>query len=179
MSNLQGTPDNLNHLREKNVKAQLTVSRIPTINFFTTTVTMPGFTIGQIERPGLNKILPEPGNTLEKDPLTVQFIVDEDLKNWLEIYQWMLGMGFPESFKKSCEWIESQDGALGETHPYKSNLQILLLKNSMFPNYRFTFHNAFPINLDGFDLTFAGTDEAVVSNVTFTYSHMTFDGIQS
>lgn len=177
MTNIQGTPDNLNHLREKNFKTQLTVSRIPNVNFFATTVTMPGYTVGEVARRGINKLLPEPGNSLERDPLTVQFLVDEDLKNWQQIYQWILGMTFPESFKKSCDWIESQEGAIGEKHPYKSHLRILALKNSMFPNYAFDFHNAFPISLEGFDLTAAGSDESVVSSVSFIFSHMTIEKV--
>ncbi len=179
MSNIQGTPDNLNHLREKNFKGQLTVSRLPTINFFTTTMTMPGFTVGEIPRRGLNKNMPEPTNSLEKDPLTVQFIIDEDMKNWLEIYDWMIGMTFPDSFRTSRDWIESQEGALGEYHPYKSMLRVVALKNSMHTNIAFDYHNAFPIALDGFDFTAAGSDEAIVATVTFVYSHMTFTRLGS
>ena len=174
---MRGTPDNLNHLREKNFKAQLTISRIPTVNFFCTGVTMPGFTVGEIIRPGLNKTIPEPSNHLEKDPLTVQFLIDEDAKNWLEIYQWIQGMTFPESFAQSCEWVESQEGLLGEYHPFKSLLQVIALKNSLLPNVRFQFHNAFPIALDGFDFTTSTTDEPIIGGCTFVYSHMTFENI--
>lgn len=177
MPNMPGTPDNLNILREKNFKAQLTVSRLPTVNFFATTITIPGFTVGEIPRRGLNKLIPEPSNAAEKDPLTVQFMVDEDMSNWLEIYNWILGMTFPESFKQSCEWIESQEGALGESHPYKSMLRMLVLKNSMFPNIALDFHNAFPIALEGFDFTAQGSDEDIFTSVTFVYSHMTFERI--
>lgn len=178
MTNMPGTPDNLNLLREKNFKAQLTVSRLPTINFFCTGVGMPGYSVGAIERPGLNKHLPEPGNKLSQDPLTATFLVDEDAQNWLEIYNWLLGMTYPESFAKSQAWVAEQEKSLGEYHPYKSQLNVMALKNSMFPNINFTFHNAFPTNLTGLPFTSTGKDDTISATVTFVYTHMTYRKIK-
>ena len=170
---MPGTPENLNILREKNFKAQLTVSRLPTVNFWLTGVTMPGFSIQPIDRPGLNKTLPEPGNKLGREALGVNFLVDEDATNWLELYNWFLGMTYPQNFEKSSAWIAEQAKSLGETHPYKSTLTVMALKNSMFPNVNFTFHNAFPTSLGGITFLSNSTDKDISSSASFVFTHMT------
>ncbi len=170
------TPKNLNHLREKNFISKMAVAKLPNIDFFVTTLTMPGFNVGEIPVRSLNKLIPVPSNSLDKDPLTVQFIIDEDMRNWLELYDWMMGMTYPESFQQSKNWVnDRKQKELSDKSIYYSDLQITILKNSMMPNLKFTFHNAFPTTLDGFDLTIAGSDEPLVASSTFTYSHVSIE----
>lgn len=173
MANTGNTPKNLNHLREKNFISKMSIEKLSDIDFFVTTVTIPGFNVGEVIQRGINKAIPRPGNTLEKDPLTVQFLLDEDMNNWLAIYEWMTGMTFPIDFEQSRTWIKKQKDA--GVQDYYSNITIFLLKNSMRPNLALTFHNAFPTNLDGFDMTVAGSDEPIVANAVFSFSHMTLE----
>lgn len=54
---------------------------------------IPGIRIPQVETvtgpQGLGRAY-RAGTTFEFDPLTVRFLVDEDLDSWLQIYQWMI-----------------------------------------------------------------------------------------
>ena len=46
------------------------------------------------------KDLPIPGDKMEFEDLNVRFLVDENLENYMEIQNWMRGLGFPESFQE-------------------------------------------------------------------------------
>jgi hypothetical protein len=41
-----------------------------------------------------------PGDKLIFGDLTLRFLVDEDLENYLEIQNWMRGLGYPESLQE-------------------------------------------------------------------------------
>ena len=45
--------------------------------------------------------IPRPGEKITFGDLTLSFLVDEDLSNYLEIQNWMRGIGFPEHLIKS------------------------------------------------------------------------------
>ena len=40
-----------------------------------------------------------PGDKVQFGDLTIRFLVDEDLKNYMEIQKWIRGLGYPESEK--------------------------------------------------------------------------------
>ena len=42
--------------------------------------------------------IPLPGTRLEFEDLQVEFLVDEDLQNLMEIHKWLYGIGYPDSF---------------------------------------------------------------------------------
>ena len=35
------------------------------------------------------------GDEVTFEELSIKFIVDENMKNWLSIYDWIIGLGFP------------------------------------------------------------------------------------
>ena len=48
------------------------------------------------------------GDEVNFEELTIKFIVDENMKNWLSIYDWIVGLGFPtpegqDKYKKLSE----------------------------------------------------------------------------
>jgi hypothetical protein len=46
------------------------------------------------------KDIPRPGDKIQFSDFTLRFLVDEDLKNYMEIQNWMRGLGFPESLRE-------------------------------------------------------------------------------
>ena len=52
-----------------------------------------------------------PGERLDYESLSVRFLVDEDLKNYMSIHNWMTGLGFPESAGDFKEEVTKDDGS--------------------------------------------------------------------
>ena len=51
-------------------------------------------------QPNYLRDVPIPGDKIEFGDLTIRFLVDEDLTNYMEIQNWIRGLGFPESPKE-------------------------------------------------------------------------------
>ena len=56
--------------------------------------------MGNATQPTYLKDLPIPGDKMEFEDLNVRFLVDENLENYMEIQNWMRGLGFPESLQE-------------------------------------------------------------------------------
>ena len=57
----------------------------PTVGFFGSIINVPGFTLGVANQPSYLKEIPRPGEILNFEDLTLTFMVDEGLQNYLEI----------------------------------------------------------------------------------------------
>ena len=91
-------PTNRNYLSP--VGYRFTLKRAPNVEFFVQRVRIPGLTLPVVERPTPFVKIPEPGDHLEFDTLSVTFKINEDLDNYLEIFDWMIALGKPEKFEQ-------------------------------------------------------------------------------
>lgn len=72
-------------------------NKLPKVEFFTTQVNLPGINLGDVVIPTPFKELPVQGHTLTFENLQLQFMVDEKLENYIELHDWLVGIGFPKS----------------------------------------------------------------------------------
>ena len=80
------TPDSINPLLP--TYYQFTISRLPGVNYFCQTASLPSLSLSQVSMPTRFTTLQSPSK-ITFDELTVTFVVDEAMKNWMEIYNWM------------------------------------------------------------------------------------------
>ena len=113
-----------------------------------------------------------PGEKLTYDPLTLRFKVDEDLKNWMELQNWMVGLGFPDNFGQYKDLISNK--SFGENSTF-SDATLIILNSNMNSNFEVVFKDAFPTSLSelAFDSTSADID-FITADVTFRYLSYTY-----
>jgi hypothetical protein len=154
--------DTVNAMQTTNFK--LSFSRMPNVTFWCTSVNIPSVSVGEVTVPTRVMPIHVPGSSIQLDQLRLTFIVDENFVNWREIYNWM----------RTIVPFEDMNSILQNEQEYYSEATIHCLSNAKNPNIKFTFKNAFPISLDGFDLNSALNEpEPVTINATFIYD--TFD----
>ena len=101
-----GTPiENRNFLSPVGFKFAL--KRVPKVAFFFNQANIPDLTLGIAEQPTYLKNIPVPGDKIEFGDLNLRFLVDEDLGNYMEIQNWIRGLGFPDSLLEFDELEES------------------------------------------------------------------------
>ena len=76
------------------------IHQLPKVEFFVTAVNLPGISLGTATLATPYKDIPMPGEKLDYDNLTLDFLVDEYLENYISLHNWMTGLGFPESGKQ-------------------------------------------------------------------------------
>ena len=168
MAVLDAQPDTTNFLSP--VGFRFSLKRAPTLTYFTKGVSLPGINLGEIPLQNPFVKIPQPGDKLAFDPITLRSGVDENLKNYQEIYDWMVGLGFPESYAQSKHpQIDRQD--FTDKADIVSDGTLTVLTSGMNPSVEFTFKDMFPTMLS--PLPF-GSDfseiEYMECDVTFLYT---------
>ena len=127
------------------------LNRAPNLNFHVQAVTVPGLNLSYAETPTPFVPLPNSGKITHGD-FNVTFRVSEDLDDYLEIHNWMIGLGATDNFDQ-YKTVQDQNG---KTY---SDATVLIMNSSMRANIRVVFKDVFPIQLS--DLTFNTTDTDV------------------
>lgn len=143
------------------VEFRFVIKRLPYTTFFTQSVSLPGVSINPVEQSTPFKNLYFTGDKLLYDQFTVNFRVNENMDNYMEIYNWMVGLSFPENFEQFANLDDSQDGLY-------SDASVLVMNSGRNPNILYKFKDIFPINLSNLDLDTTVADiDYVPANVTF------------
>ena len=170
-----------NQIQNRNYLAptgfQFNISRAPKVTYFGNQVNIPSLTLGIANQPSYLKDIPRPGEKIDFEDLTLTFLVDEDLTNYMEIQNWIRGIGFPESLDQIYDF--QQDDTLTVMNKALKNQGInlysdgslLILNNVNLPKFKVTFDGMFPYFLS--TLTFDATQsdlEYFTAQVSFKYN---------
>ena len=151
------------------------IKKLPTTNFFVTRANIPGFSLGVVETPNPFVKIPIPGDKIQFSDLQVTFKIDEDMKNYLEIFNWIMGLGFPDNYGQYAD-IKSKGKTTGEG--IYSDASLTVLTSAMNPNMEFTFRNAFPYSLTDVDFNTSSADvEYLEATVGFRYELFTIKSL--
>jgi hypothetical protein len=154
---------------------QLTFDKIPDVTYYSYSVNLPGVTLGEAIQPTPFHDHKVPGDKLTFDPLVVNFIVQENLANWLQIFDWMVGLGHPESLDQTRAWARKNPN-ISVKQNRKSDAQLIILSNKSNPILKVTFQDAFPISLSPLTYDASITDSTPIStDATFSYTYYTIE----
>ena len=169
MSAIDTTPENKNLLSPTGFR--FTLSRTPNLNYFLYNVPIPTLTLGEYDAENPLVRLPYAGDKLRYEPLTIRFRVDEDLKNYMEIHDWLVSLGYPESFDQSAyKGPAAKTASAYRFGDIYSDGTLLVLSSHQNVNLQINFKRMFPIALTelNFDASLADI-EYLEASVTFRY----------
>lgn len=173
MSAVDNTPSNRNFLSPLGFK--FIIKKAPNVNFFVQKVNIPSVDLIQVDTSNPFVRTPYAGDHIDFGTLELSFKVDEDFQNYLEIYNWLQGLGFPERFKQYDD-LASKPSYSGET--LYSDVSLIVLASTKTSNYEFTFVDAFPISLSSVALNTVDDTVNYVDAVTrFKYTYFTVKNI--
>jgi hypothetical protein len=166
-------PSNVNPLSPNGF--MFNISKLPDLTFFCQTIQLPGITLGAPEFGNPFNVAPIPGETLTYDQLTVNFLVDEQMLNYVGIYNWIVALGFPETYDQYTTFINGDNTNYSELAKNYSDATLQILNSNNQTARTIVFHDLFPIGIES--LQFAGTNQDVqylVGNATFRYGYYKF-----
>jgi hypothetical protein len=147
MVSLAEQPKNINPLADVQFKFEIAV--LPNTSFFIQTCNLPGITLDAqiIGVPRLQNFARHTG-IVTYEALDITFMIDEYLKNWQEIYEWMIG----------------------DESKYTTAV-LTLLSSSMNPTMEFHFKEIFPTSLSAISFDSTTTDPVYqVATISFNYT---------
>lgn len=169
-------PTNKNFLSPLGYKFVL--ARAPNIEYFVQRVTLPGVTLPVISSPTPFVKLPIPGDHLDYDTVQITFKVNEDLDNYLELYNWMVALGKPESFSQYTLHDRPYKSMNEQKDTVLSDITLTILSSAMNANVEFKMRDCFPITLSSLDMDSTLTDvQYIEATATFALRDFTISRI--
>lgn len=145
-------------------KFLLSFSRIPNFMFFCQKVVLPGISVQEAVQSTPFVDSYSSGNKAVYDAFTCTVLVDENMRSWWEIHNWIRGLTLAVGFKDPL-----QVPALTTANKY-SDASLTILSNSNVPNVRVNYYNCFPSAFSELQFdTRDGPDEIMTFDVRFRY----------
>ena len=165
----QNQPTDVNFLITN--RFRLVLRRAPNVVYWVQSCNLPGFGMGNPVQPTPFVDVPMPGDKIVYQDFNVTFPVDEEMKNYREIADWIIGLGFPKQFGQYKDLYNSIDGI-------KSDIGLIILDSDHQPKHVVTFIGAFPTSITGIDFD-SKSEDTVIPNVTatFKYAYWQFDEV--
>ena len=168
-------------------KFKFSITKLPKVEFFTTTANIPGISLGEAIFPTPFKQIPIQGDDLTFDNLEITFLVDEKLENYRELHQWLVGIGFPKartqftSFRKdesttfptaeSVKGDVTNPGTPSGVQAMYGDATLTILSNKNNPLLEVRFRDVYPASLSGLDYNQNATDvEYLTATCDFKYT---------
>lgn len=174
MSASSNIPTNTNFLSP--LGFTFAIKKTPNVNYFVQSATLPSITLGQSDVQTPFTKLPLPGDHIDFGTFTVTFRVDEDMRNYKELFDWIIAIGFPDNFDQ-YKTVATARGRFGGnvTNPTSgagvySDASLIVLNSVKQPTIEFQFKELYPINLSDvmFDTKYTDVDY-VEGSCTFAY----------
>jgi len=149
---------------------QILISRAPTVSFFAQEVTCPAISMTELIQPTtLSTTVPLPGNAYTFMPLNIKFALDEDLRGWQEIYNWITTIG---NFKNTTNTVAYHDRF--------SDITLRITNSAYKGKFEVVFRNAFPVALSEIPFTITATDNVTLTaTASFKYTYYDFKVLTS
>ncbi len=163
------------------------IVQLPKVEYFTTAANLPGITMAESIFPTPFTNIPMQGDKLTYSNLTISFIVDEYLENYMSLHNWMTAIGFPKSRQQFKDWrttesvtpnltkgISSDIGDVKpptDTRPLFGDATLTILTNKNNPIVEVRFRDVYPASLSGLEYNQNATDvEYMTASVDFDYT---------
>jgi len=167
------TPGNPNQLHPN--KFIVSFTALPNIEYWCQTVNVPGLALGEAYRATPYVDIYSPGDKLVFSPFSMSFIVDEDLKGWMEVYTWMIGLGFPTKFEE-YQNLSKRLSAWAVPKPQFSDAMLVIFDSKQNPNIRVKMTNCFPTSLTDIMMSSTTSPETpLTADVVFRYDFYTIE----
>jgi hypothetical protein len=184
MASVKRQPDKLDYASP--TQFRFGIHQLPKVEFFSTAATIPAIALSDVIVPTAFKSIPMMGDQLTYDNLSISFIVDEYLENYLSIHEWMTAIGFPKNrtqfsqFKSNTSntpsTASSPSNDIGDVqkptsvNALFSDATLTVLSNKNNPIVNVFFRDLYPIAMTGLSYNQAATDvEYLTAEITFAY----------
>ena len=162
------------------------IHQLPKVQFFSTAASVPAVALSDVVIPTPFKSIPVMGDQLTYDNLSVTYIVDEYLENFLSIHEWITAIGFPKNRTQFSEFRANTSntptarlgktteigevGATTNVNALFSDATLTVLSNKNNPIVNVFFKDIYPVAMSALNYNQQATDvEYMTATVDFTY----------
>ena len=169
-------------------------TKLPQVEFFCQTANIPGISLGSAQMNTPLHDVPIPGDKINYQDLSISFLVDENLNNYKEIHDWLIGLGTPQSDSQFAGLLESGSdrfaGSTASTAPVGSGTAQPLNEGAIYSDATLTvlnskniakteirFRNVYPTSLGSLSYDIKASDVDYLQ-VNASFSYMGYEIVQ-
>jgi len=148
---------------------EFSLAEYPKVSFFCNSAKIPQISLQTVEQPNYLKRLDIPSDQLDYSDLTLRFLVDEEMVNYITIHNWLISLGFPETAEQYANKL-NEDGTRNPLN-FFSDGTLIILNSNYIPKIQIKFKDLFPVSLTS--LEFKSTDSDIqyfTAEVSFKYT---------
>ena len=168
-----------NQIKNRNylspVGFKFVITKAPKADFFSNSASIPGINLGFALQSNYLRDIPVAGDKLTFEDFTLSFFVDENLENYMEVQNWLRGLGYPDSVQefidlKKDDTYTPDPSAKNALNEY-SDATLIVYNSSFNEIVKVKFRDVFPVSLStiNFDAS-VGDIDYVTADATFKYS---------
>ena len=153
-----------------NTSFRFIMDKVPNMTYFCQRVNLPSLSLVEVEQPTrFGAKLFKAGDGYNYEDLTIEFIVDENMKNWLEIHDWL----------RSCGNVKDTKEFVG-LNKYMTSAELFILNSAYRPIRSVVFNNLIPTSIGSLQFDSSTTEtEALIASATFRFSEYDIITIKS
>ena len=176
------------------IQFRFKMTKLPTVEFFVQSANIPGISLDEVQQPTRLKSISLPGSSLTFSNLDLSFLVDENLNNYKELHDWLIGLGTPESDSQFAGLLAAgSDRFSGSTastaatgtstaQPLNeggiySDATLIVLNSKNIAKTEIRFKNVYPISLGSLSYDIKASDVDYLQ-VSASFSYMYYDIVQ-
>ena len=176
------------------VQFRFKCTKLPLVEFFVQSVNLPGINLGSAQQTNPLYDIPLPGDKINYASLDLSFVVDENLNNYKEIHDWILGLGFPSNHTQFQDLQTAgsdrfpgstrSTAATGTNVPQPlneggiySDATLTVLNSKNIAKTEIRFENLYPTSLGSLNYDVRATDVDYI-NASVSFNYMNYDIVQ-
>jgi hypothetical protein len=182
-----GAIENRNFLSPVGFKFQ--IGKMPGVDFYCQSASIPAISMGTADQPTRLNNIYQPGDELYYEPLFVKFLIDENMKNYYQVHDWIRRICTPVASQEFT--YNTQDDGVDDRVPYaprdihdypkwgdnqwKSDCSLFILSSNYQPVSEFVFRDCIPVSLTTINFDSSVSDvNYFTAEVSFRYNYFDY-----
>jgi len=149
---------------------KFSIAKTPKVDFFCTTARIPEITMETVVESYYLKNLDVPGEKVAYGDLTLNFLVDENMENYMAIHNWITQLGYAETTGDFKDLVAETGGGRDMSKQF-SDASLHILNSNFRTQSILKFKDVFPYSLTSLDFDSTVTDvQYFTAQVSFKYT---------
>ena len=158
---------------------RFSIKDLPNTSFTCQSANLPDLQLGSASQPTPFVDIPTIGDKLNFGDFTIRFLVSENMSNYLELYRWLIALGFPKDYNQFKNFVGIRPSAFPFTVRNDGTSEVLaysdgtltILDSTNNPKVNIIFKNLFPVSLAALDFDIASQSvEYFTAIASFKYT---------
>lgn len=165
-----------NYLRPNGFR--FTIKELPGVAFTCQSANLPALSLGFASQPTPFLDIPIVGDKNQFGDFTIRFLISEDMSNYLELYEWLVALGFPNDYNQYKNFTGDRlnkfpfvrDAKGAPISAAYSDGTLTVLDSNNIPKLNIKFKDMFPVSVEALDFDITSSSvEYFVGIASFKY----------